>query len=509
MSTTTSLALQSLLLNASAPDGLVPCCPRVTGLAGSARRLPRPRRPIAQKGMPVLFVVADRPGIDDAVDDTRFFLQALEGLTDADVERVVLPFPSLQVDPVSWPGAAFRATSARAQALHARRRRAGACGRGFGGGADAAAEPASRGARALDDDSRPGRTFRRSCWSRCWPTAASSGRTPSTSTASSASAAAFSTSFPPARRCRCGSSSSATPSSRSDDSTRRPSVRSIRSTSCCRSGPRLCARRPPPPPPDPASIDRLPAGTSAADRRRPSQTTCGRRSERTSTKCGRRSRSGRRHGRRGAAASRDTAPSLGRRSRRASRATALEELSLDEPQRDGLQVAYQPPQEFKGRIPDWVADVRQALRGRHGPVRRRVARAAPSARSNSSATTTCGPLGRAAERPAGRRGARRRSASSRAASGCLAPALTVYAAADVFEEERARDRDSGKRSATAAFLSDLRDLKVGDLIVHVDHGIGAVRRPQADRRRRGRQRSSSSCAITARTSCSSRSSASI
>ena len=29
-----------------------------------------------------------------------------------------------------------------------------------------------------------------------------------------------------------------------------------------------------------------------------------------------------------------------------------------------------------------------------------------------------------------------------------------------------------KRSASAAFLSDLRDLKVNDLIVHVDHGIG-------------------------------------
>src|SRR5262249_30520913 len=28
------------------------------------------------------------------------------------------------------------------------------------------------------------------------------------------------------------------------------------------------------------------------------------------------------------------------------------------------------------------------------------------------------------------------------------------------------------RSATKAFLSDLRDLKVGDLVVHVDHGIG-------------------------------------
>ena len=43
------------------------------------------------------------------------------------------------------------------------------------------------------------------------------------------------------------------------------------------------------------------------------------------------------------------------------RATALEELSLDETTADAVPVPYQPPQEFKGRIPDWVADVRQAL----------------------------------------------------------------------------------------------------------------------------------------------------
>ena len=36
----------------------------------------------------------------------------------------------------------------------------------------------------------------------------------------------------------------------------------------------------------------------------------------------------------------------------------------------------------------------------------------------------------------------------------------------------ARPAPGKKRSASAAFLSDLRDLKVGDLIVHVDHGIG-------------------------------------
>jgi transcription-repair coupling factor (superfamily II helicase) len=48
--------------------------------------------------------------------------------------------------------------------------------------------------------------------------------------------------------------------------------------------------------------------------------------------------------------------------------------------------------------------------------------------------------------------------------------LQIYAEPDVFEEERrAPER---RRAATKAFLSDLRDLKGGDLVVHVDHGIG-------------------------------------
>ncbi len=49
--------------------------------------------------------------------------------------------------------------------------------------------------------------------------------------------------------------------------------------------------------------------------------------------------------------------------------------------------------------------------------------------------------------------------------------LTIYAEADVFEEER-RGPEQRRRAATRAFLSDLRDLKVGDFVVHVDHGIG-------------------------------------
>ena len=51
--------------------------------------------------------------------------------------------------------------------------------------------------------------------------------------------------------------------------------------------------------------------------------------------------------------------------------------------------------------------------------------------------------------------------------------LALYAEADVFEEERRAPEQTRRRSATSVFLSDLRDLKVGDFVVHVDHGIGA------------------------------------
>ena len=48
--------------------------------------------------------------------------------------------------------------------------------------------------------------------------------------------------------------------------------------------------------------------------------------------------------------------------------------------------------------------------------------------------------------------------------------LQLWAETDVFDEER-RTHER-RRSASAAFLSDFRDLKADDLVVHVDHGIG-------------------------------------
>ncbi len=51
--------------------------------------------------------------------------------------------------------------------------------------------------------------------------------------------------------------------------------------------------------------------------------------------------------------------------------------------------------------------------------------------------------------------------------------LTVYIEGDLFDEAVHAERPAkAKRSQAAAFLSDFRDLKVGDYVVHIDHGIG-------------------------------------
>ena len=53
-------------------------------------------------------------------------------------------------------------------------------------------------------------------------------------------------------------------------------------------------------------------------------------------------------------------------------------------------------------------------------------------------------------------------------------ALTIYAEGDIFDEavHGAERPAKTKRSHAASFISDFRDLKPGDFVVHVDHGIG-------------------------------------
>ncbi|HSP90952.1 MAG TPA: CarD family transcriptional regulator, partial [Vicinamibacterales bacterium] len=151
------------------------------------------------------------------------------------------------------------------------------------------------------------------------------------------------------------------------------------------------------------------------------------------------------------------------------------QLALSEPNsrrvEGPLAPASQPSLSYSGRLTDWISEVK-AARGRGETV---VFVAATPGRAErlievlddyelrgvnidrgedsfaASVLVTTGVLSRGFRLPAAQ--------------------LQIFAETDLFEEER-RARERARRSAAQAFLSDLRDLKVGDLVVHVDNGIG-------------------------------------
>jgi transcription-repair coupling factor (superfamily II helicase) len=153
-----------------------------------------------------------------------------------------------------------------------------------------------------------------------------------------------------------------------------------------------------------------------------------------------------------------------------SAAVALEELAIEDPAR--LHISSQPAQEFKGRVPDWIAEIKQArdrgdvivfVASTHGRAERTVELLHDYELRALLATSSDERIEGAVVVGEGllSRGFRLPDAG-----------LSIYAETDIFEEERRRTTTSRKRSLAATFLSDLRDLKAGDLIVHVDHGIG-------------------------------------
>ncbi|MBI2149768.1 MAG: transcription-repair coupling factor, partial [Acidobacteria bacterium] len=50
--------------------------------------------------------------------------------------------------------------------------------------------------------------------------------------------------------------------------------------------------------------------------------------------------------------------------------------------------------------------------------------------------------------------------------------LEIYAETDIFDESEHLPRQHRRRQRISSFLSDLQDLKPGDYVVHIDHGIG-------------------------------------
>ncbi len=146
--------------------------------------------------------------------------------------------------------------------------------------------------------------------------------------------------------------------------------------------------------------------------------------------------------------------------------TELETLSLDE----SAHIACQPAQQFSGRVPDWAAAIRSGRQA--GDTIVFIANSPGLAERTIELLAEYEIFAAPIERAEDVRTASVLVGTGHLSRGFRLPeaGLQFWAETDVFEEER--KTHERRRSATRTFLSDFRDLKVGDLVVHVDHGIG-------------------------------------
>ena len=147
-------------------------------------------------------------------------------------------------------------------------------------------------------------------------------------------------------------------------------------------------------------------------------------------------------------------------------ATTISQLGLGE----SHEVRCQPTVEMRGRFQDWVVEVKRAHDAHEATLF--VAASPGRAERTIELLKEYDVFAIPVERAEDAQYAAVLVAVGGLSRGFRLPdaGLQIYAEPDVFEEDRRAPEK--RRSATKAFLSDLRDLKVGDLIVHVDHGIG-------------------------------------
>jgi transcription-repair coupling factor (superfamily II helicase) len=149
----------------------------------------------------------------------------------------------------------------------------------------------------------------------------------------------------------------------------------------------------------------------------------------------------------------------------------VEELAVHDADVGQLrEIACQPAMEFRGRVPDWVREIRQARQ--RGDAVLFVADSSGRAERTVEILREYDVIAVPVEHAEDAHAASVLVAVGSLSRGFRLPdaALQIYAESDIFDEER---RLGEKRQSLAkTFLSDLRDLKVGDLVVHVDHGIG-------------------------------------
>ena len=147
----------------------------------------------------------------------------------------------------------------------------------------------------------------------------------------------------------------------------------------------------------------------------------------------------------------------------------ISQLAIDD-EPDSVHVSSAPTLEYHGRIGDWATDIRQARERGESVV---FAAATPGrAERTIELLSDYGLRGRSVADADDLENAAVLVATGHLSRGFHIPsaALLVFAETDLFEEERrVHER---RRSATRTFESDFRDLKIGDLVVHVDNGIG-------------------------------------
>jgi transcription-repair coupling factor (superfamily II helicase) len=149
----------------------------------------------------------------------------------------------------------------------------------------------------------------------------------------------------------------------------------------------------------------------------------------------------------------------------------ISQLAIEEGGDNGaVHVSCPPSLEYRGRIGDWIEEVRKA-RDR-GEVTLFVAATPGRAERTLELLAEYEVRGRAVAGADDLESAAVLVTIGQLSKGFHLPAgsLQVFTETDLFEEERrVHER---RRSAARSFLSDFRDLKVGDLVVHVDSGIG-------------------------------------
>lgn len=150
-------------------------------------------------------------------------------------------------------------------------------------------------------------------------------------------------------------------------------------------------------------------------------------------------------------------------------ATGLETLALGT-EEQVRHIATQPAMEFAGRVQDWVGQLREARTAGETVVfvANTAGRADRVIELLADYQVPAAPIDRGEDAHANAV----LVAVGRLSKGFRLPeaGLQLWAETDVFDEERVTHER--RRSAAKTFLSDFRDLKVGDLVVHVDNGIG-------------------------------------